>query len=220
MAVQFKSPARQVDVSQLDVRRLSLEEYHYLIETGFFGEDERVELIEGVLHRMSPKGSRHTESLRRLLRAFIKALGEAALGERVEISVQDPIAIPTHNSEPEPDFTLIVPREGGYADRHPLPEEVLLVVEVADTSLEEDRGTKLRVYAAAGIEEYWVINLVDDQAEVYREPTILADGTATYRQRTVHKAGDSVAPLHFPDCVIQVAPLLPQVQVGDSRGRK
>lgn len=204
MAVQLKPPARQIGMGQFDIRRLDLEEYHRLIEIGFFEEDERVELIEGVLHRMSPRGPHHGGSLKSLLQAFI-----STLGGQVTFSVQDPITIPSADSEPEPDLVLATPRKGGYFDRHPLPEEVLLVVEIADSSLAEDRGIKLRVYAAAGIEEYWVVNLVDDQVEVYREPATLADGTATYRRQTVHRAGDTISPRHFPDCKIEVAPLLP-----------
>ncbi len=190
-------------VDRLNVRRLDLEEYHRLIEMGFFRSDERVELIEGVLHRMSPRGPRHAECLRRLLRTFITTLGDQA-----EVSAQDPITIPASGSEPEPDLTLIVPREGGYRDRHPLPEEVWLVVEIVEWSLQEDRELKLPVYAAAGIEEYWIVNLVDNQVEVYREPVTLPSGGATYRQRTLHVAGDKIAPSRFPDCVIEVADLL------------
>ncbi len=204
MVVELKPLPGQVGISQLDIRRLDLEEYHRLIEMGFFAEDERVELIEGVLHRMSPKGTRHAECLERLLRTFY-----TVLRKQVRIRAQDPITIPASGSEPEPDLILITPREGGYLDHHPLPEDILLVVEIADSSLAEDQGIKLGVYAAAGIEEYWVINLVDDQVEVYREPATLADGTAAYRQQTVHRAGDTIAPLHFPDCKIEVAPLLP-----------
>jgi len=182
---------------------LDLEEYHRLIEMGFFGSDDRVELIEGVLHRMSPRGPRHADCLERLLRLFI-----LQLGERARVRGQDPITIPASGSEPEPDLALVMPREGGYRDRHPLPEEVWLVVEIAEWSLQEDRELKLPVYAAAGIEEYWVINLVDKQVEVYREPVPLPDGGATYRQRTLHIAGDTIAPLRFPDCVIEVAHLV------------
>lgn len=204
MAVQLKPPPRQVAIDQIDIRRLDLEEYHRMIEIGLFDEDERVELIEGVLHRMSPKGPRHAESLERLRDQLSPVLRVQA-----RIRTQDPFTIPSSGSEPEPDLMVFVHREGSYADRHPLPEEVLLVVEVADSSLGEDRGVKLRVYAAAGIQEYWIINLVDDQVEVYREPAMLTDGTAIYRQQTLHKAGDTIAPLHFPDCVIEVTPLLP-----------
>lgn len=191
-------------VDRLNIRRFDLEEYHRLIEMGFFGSGDRVELIEGVLHRMSPRGPRHAECLRRLLRVFI-----TTLAGRAEVSAQDPITIPASGSEPEPDLTLVVPREGGYGDRHLLPSEVLLVVEIAETSLQEDRELKLPVYAAAGIEEFWIANLVDDQIEVYREPVALPDGGATYRQRTLHVEGERVAPLRFPDCVIEVTHLLP-----------
>jgi len=204
MVVQLKPPVKVAGIGQLDIRRLGLKEYHRLIEIGFFAEDERVELIEGVLHRMSPKGPRHAECLEQL----DDRLSEA-LGGRARVRTQDPITIPSSSSEPEPDLIVFQPWEGGYPARHPLPEEVLLVVEVADSSLREDRGVKLRVYAAAGIEEYWVINLVDDQVEVYRQPATLPDGTGIYNQRTVHGAGDTIAPLHFPDCKIDVAPLLP-----------
>lgn len=193
----------------LRVRRLNIDEYHQLIESGIFSSDERVELIEGVLHQMTPKGPRHTESLRRLLRLLTIALGTARLGSEVEISVQDPISIPETDSEPEPDLALLAPREGGYSDRHPHPDEVLLVVEVADTSLNEDHAVKVPLYAAAGIEEYWLVNLADDELEVFREPKLRQSGQAAYHQRLLYDAGDTVTPLRFPDCTIDVAPLFP-----------
>jgi len=199
MAVQLKQPTTQIDIC-----RLGLEEYHRLIEIGFFAEDERVELIEGVLHSMSPRGPFHAEIVSRLVELYV-----ILLRGRAKVRSQDSITIPLTGSEPEPDLALVAPREGGYLDRHPLPEEVFLVGEVADSSLREDRGIKLRMYAAAGIEEYWIINLVDDQVEVYCELATLADGTATYRQQMVHRAGDIITPLHFPDCAIEVTSLLP-----------
>lgn len=203
MVVELKPLPRQVGISQLDIRRLDLEEYHRLIEIGFFAEDERVELIEGVLHSMSPRGPFHAEIVSRLVELYV-----VLLRGRAKVRSQDPITIPLTGSEPEPDLALVAPREGGYLDRHPLPEEVFLVGEVADSSLREDRGIKLRMYAAAGIEEYWIINLVDGQVEVYREPATRADETAIYRQHTVHNPGDMVSPLRFPDCAIDVALLL------------
>lgn len=204
MTVKLKPAPPQLQIHGLDVRRLDLDEYHRMIEIGLFGEDERVELIGGVLHRMSPRGPQHSGSLKRVLGAFIEQLGT-----QVDFSVQDPITMPSVTSEPEPDLVLAEPREGGYFDRHPLPEEILLLVEVADSSLEVDREVKLPVYAAAGIEDYWIVNLVDNQVEVYREPAVAADGTAGYRQQTVHVAGETVTPLHFADCQIEVATLLP-----------
>ncbi len=205
MAVKLRPTLHQLQIGDLDVRRLDLDEYHRMIEIGLFDEDERVELIGGVLHRMSPRGPQHGGSLKRVLGAFIEQLGT-----RVEFSVQDPITIPSVTSEPEPDLVLAKPRDVGYFDRHPLPEEVLLLVEVADSSLEVDQEVKLPVYAAAGIEDYWIVNLVDGQVEVHREPEVLADGMATYQWQTIHKVGDTVTPLHFPDCMIEVAALLPQ----------
>ncbi len=199
MAISLPHPPRP-----RDVRRLSLEEYHRLVAMGFFPEDERVELIEGVLHPMSPKGPRHATALTYLLRAFI-----TALGERAEVRAQDPITIPQADSEPEPDLTLARPRKGSYADRHPLPEEVLLVVEIAESSLREDREITLPLYAAAGIPECWIVNLVENQVEVHREPVVLAGGRAAYRQRTLYGPGDTIRPLRFPDCAVDVTPLLP-----------
>lgn len=203
MTVGLRLRSRQLHIDQLDICRLDLEEYHRMIEIGLFDEDERVELIGGVLHRMSPRGPQHGGSLKRLVGAFIEQLGA-----QVEFSVQDPITIPSVTSEPEPDLVLAKPRDSGYFDRHPFPEEVLLLVEVADSSLEVDREVKLPVYATAGIEDYWIINLVDNQVEVYRELTVAADGTADYEQQTVHVAGDTATPLHFADCEIEIAPLL------------
>lgn len=204
MVVKLGPTPRQLQIDQMDVRRLDLDEYHRLIEIGFFGEDERVELIEGVLHRMSPKGPSHAGVLSRMLRLFI-----TELGERAEVRAQDPITDPHSVSEPEPDLVLAVPRGDNYVSRHPQPQEVLLVIEVADSSLAADRGIRKQVYAAAGIEDYWIVNLVDGQVEVYREPKLLADSTATYQQQTIHKADDIVALLHFPDCEVDVAALLP-----------
>lgn len=160
--------------------------------------------MPGLLSTISTKRPPHSASLTNLLRVFF-----AKLGERVEIRAQDPITIPSSNSEPEPDLALVVPREGGYFDRHPLPGEVLLVVEIADTSLAEDQQVKLDVYAEAGIGEYWIINLVGKQIEVYREPVTLASGRTVYRQRTLHSAGDTISLLHFPDCIVDVRSLLP-----------
>jgi len=181
-----------------------LEEYHRLIESGFFAPEERIELIEGVLHVMSPRGPRHVECLTRLLRLVFTCVGDEAV-----IRVQDPITIPDADSEPEPDLVLAAPRPRGYADRHPEPEEVLLLVEIAESSLEHDREMKGALYAAAGIADYWIVNLEDNVVEVYREPVTLAGGTAGYRTVQVFTPDDTVVPLHFPDCQIAVSGLIP-----------
>lgn len=187
------------------IRRLTVDEYHRMIERGVIPTDERVELLEGVLHEMTPKGPRHAESLRRLLRTFFREIDE----EVAHVRAQDPVTIPAADSEPEPDIALVVPRDGGYAVRHPYPGEVLLLVEIAESSLDEDPTEKGPLYAGAGIPEYWTVNLADDQLEVYREPKQITSDGATYHQRLLYGAGDRVAPNAFPACVIDVASIFP-----------
>lgn len=194
-------------VRQISFRRFSLEEYHWLIERGFFREDERVELIEGVLNQMSPKGLRHSACLSILLRLL-----PSMIGERAWIRAQDPITLPDSNSEPEPDLVLAAPRERGYLDHHPFPNDILLIVEIAQSSLAYDRRIKIPLYAAAGVGEYWIVNLRDDQVEVYREPTTPVEGAAYYHQHLRFSAENVLQPAQFPDCVIVVADLLPPKQ--------
>lgn len=191
-------------VHQTRIRPFSIEEYHWLIERGFFHESEHVELIGGVLHQMSPEGPRHVAAIDGVLDHFYSALSEL-----VQVRVQHPIWLPDVNSEPEPDLVLAEKREDKYSGRHPLPTEVFLVIEVAASSLEEDRLIKVPLYAAAGIAEYWIVNLVEDQIEVYRKPKSPVEGAAYYRERHTFSAQDTVTPTHFPDCSLAVKDVLP-----------
>ena len=189
---------------QMPIRPISLEEYHWLIEHGFFHEDERVELIEGVLRQMSPKGRRHAACLTRMLRIFY-----AGFGERASLRAQDPITLLDSNSEPEPDLVVARMREDDYTAHHPYAADVLLVVEIAHSSLEYDRRVKAPLYAAAGIAEYWLVNLVEDQIEVYREPVAPAEGASYYHRHLRFCAQDTIHPARFPGCAFPVADLLP-----------
>lgn len=191
-------------VQQETIRQFSLEEYHWLIEHGFFQEDERVELIEGVLHKMSPKGLRHAACLTRAVRLF-----NASLGNRACVRAQDPITLPDSISEPEPDVVVAKKREDDYADHHPLPNDVVLVVEIANSSLDYDRSAKVPLYAAAGISEYWIVNLLEDLIEVYRKPTSPVEGAPFYHQIFRYTSLDTVHPTQFPDCALAVKDLLP-----------
>ena len=191
-------------VDRMEIRPLSIEEYHWLIEHGFFHEDEHVELIRGVLHQMSPEGPRHVAAIDRLLNHFFETLRD-----RTQVRVQHPISLPDSNSEPEPDLVLAQKRDDCYSDRHPAPADVFLVVEVAASSLEEDRSVKVPLYAAAGIAECWIVNLRDDRIEVYREPVVPAAGAPYYHQHLRYSAEDSLHPAQFPDCVLAVAELVP-----------
>jgi len=178
------------------IRRLSVAEYHKMGEIGIFGEDERIELIDGVIGEMSPKGTRHTTSVSNLTNLLPLLLEGEAL-----IRVQDPILL-DDNTEPEPDMAVVKSYEGAYVESHPRPDDVLFLIEVADTSLEYDREVKIPRYAAAGIPEVWIVNLVENLIEVYREPFVTS-GMGRYRIRMVFVEGDTLTPQAFPDLKIE-----------------
>jgi Uma2 family endonuclease len=166
------------------VFRLSVRQYHAMIAAGVLSDDDPVELLEGVLVFKIPKNPPHRIALARLRRAV-----EKRLSPLFSLQLQEPITTP--DSEPEPDAAVIRGEPEDYPDRHPGPSDVLLVVEVADTTLDRDRGIKLRGYARAGIEEYWIVNIPDAQLEVYTDPDSQA-ATPAYRKRQILKRGQVV----------------------------
>lgn len=190
---RFSEPGKD----RFDIHRLSVEDYEKMIAHGFFDQDERVELWEGVLVKMSPKGTKHANAVRRIDRVI-----EKALGARVVFSAQDPIRLDDF-SEPEPDVALLVPPIDNYDDAHPTPNDVLLLLEVADTSVEKDRR-KAANYARNGIRQYLLFNLNTNEIEDYREP--VADG---YRFKQTHDRTASFNLVAFPEVEIKVADLLP-----------
>ncbi len=166
--------------SELPVLRLSVAQYHAMRDAGILREDDRVELIEGLIVPKMTKNPPHrisTDSVRREL--------ERALPAGYSVQVQDPIT--TGDSEPEPDVAVIRGNARDYPDRHPGPSDVVLVVEVSDDSLERDRGPKQRAYARAGIVAYWIVNLRDRVVEALREPR-----GETFAMRTAHRAGAEI----------------------------
>lgn len=150
--------------AQLARKLFTTIEYHQMIETGVLKEDDRVELIEGEIYEMSPIGSRHAAAVNRLNRFFILLLPDVAI-----VSVQNPIELSEH-SEPEPDLTLLKWRDDFYAQSHPAPADVLMVIEVSDTTHEKDRSLKLPAYARAGIAEAWLVDLYNDRIEIHSQP--------------------------------------------------
>ncbi|MCO6479675.1 MAG: Uma2 family endonuclease [Phaeodactylibacter sp.] len=148
----------------LDIYRWTVEDYHRLGKAGILDEDSRVELLNGQIVKMSPTGNLHAGCVDRLGDLFRELLGKSAI-----IRVQNPVIL-NLNSEPEPDLSILKRKNNFYTDGHPRPEDILLIVEVADTTLEKDRTTKKKLYAAAGITEYWIINLPDRQVEQYLDP--------------------------------------------------
>src|SRR3989442_9605230 len=152
--------------------RFSVKEYYRMAETGVLRPDARVELLDGQIIDMSPIGPFHGGVTKRLNRFFTN-LGK---GQWL-VAVQDPVQLDEH-SEPEPDLMLLKPAPDDYTTRHPGPEAVLLLVEVADTSLAYDREEKLRAYSRAGIAELWIVILQEQATEDDREPHFAGSTTS------------------------------------------
>ena len=186
---------------QPSLRLLTTSEYEQMIAAGIFTEGDRVELLEGVIVQMSPKGMKHATSTDRAARHFIRALGD-----RVIVRNQNPILLNDY-SEPEPDLVLAAQDEHEYSFRHPKPEDIYLILEVADTTLSYDRNNKGMSYAKSAIVQYLILNLNKMEIEDYREPG--ADG---YRQKQTYKAGQNFKLVAFPDITIEVSDLLPPMQ--------
>jgi Uma2 family endonuclease len=144
--------------------RLSVADYFRMGETGICAPDARVELIDGEIIDMAPIGSLHAGTLRRLGRIVERAVGDAAI-----VSVQNPVLLGTY-SAPQPDIALLWPRDDFYIHAHPESKDILLVIEVSDATLTEDRTVKARLYAQAGIPEYWVFDVQHQAVIVFREP--------------------------------------------------
>ncbi len=190
------SPAEVAQTRQR--RRFSVGEYYAMAEAGILGPDERVELLDGEIVVMAPIGNRHAFCVDWLTRFWILALAELAI-----VRIQNPVRL-NDSSEPEPDITLLAWRDDFYASAHPGPQDVLLLIEVADSTADSDRNEKLPLYARAGIPEVWIVNLRDRRVEVYTEP----DGVG-YNSVRYYGPGDSVAPLHFPDIALEVERIIP-----------
>jgi Uma2 family endonuclease len=145
-------------------RLFNTEEYRRLLETGILSEDDQVGLIEGEIVEMSAMGSRRAACVDRINKLLVQRFGEEAI-----VRVQSPVRL-SNRSEPEPDVALLGPRKDFYAEAHPTPEDVLLIVEVSETSVEYDSNVKLPLYASAEIPETWIVNLPTGRVEVYSRP--------------------------------------------------
>ncbi len=146
-------------------RRFTVEQYHRMAEAGIFADDDRVELLEGEIVEMTPIGSGHAARVDRLNDVLTSALGRRAI-----VRVQSPVQLGLH-SEPQPDLSVLRRRDDFYARAHPEPADVLLVVEVADTSLEFDRTVKIPLYGRSGIREAWLLDLGEMALYVHRLPS-------------------------------------------------
>jgi Uma2 family endonuclease len=170
-------------------------------QAGILPPAERVELLEGEVITMSPIGHRHAACVDRLNSAFAAASGR--LAGRALVRVQNPL-VESDLSEPQPDLMLLAHRDDRYDFGHPRAQDVLLLVEVAKSSLGYDRRTKVPFYATAGIRELWIVNLHTDQIESFTEPV-----PGSYRVTRRYRLGESLTPAAFPDLQLAVAQIIP-----------
>jgi Uma2 family endonuclease len=178
--------------------RFTVEEYHRIGEAGILPEDSRIELIAGQIVVREPIGAHHASTVDRLTRLWTMRLGNRAI-----VRVQSPVQFSQEDSELQPDVTLLRPRPDFYAAAHPLADDVLLLIEVADTSLLLDRRVKIPLYARAGIREVWLVDLTADRVEVYQAPQ-----DNRYGDHTVVERGQCLTPLAFPDVTMAVEDLI------------
>lgn len=179
-------------------RRYTVDEYFGLVSTGVLHPDDRVELLEGVIVAMAPQNPAHASALGRVSEALRSVVGTGAV-----LRVQSPLLVGQWSAT-EPDVAVVPGRFGDYDRKH--PTSALLVVEIAYTSLPQDRLTKARTYAAAGIPEYWIVNLRDDCVEVHTGPDVTR---AVYAGHRVAGRGELLAVTAFPDVPVAVDDLLP-----------
>ena len=182
---------------QLIRHRFTVEEYHQMGQARVLRDDDRVELIAGEIVDMTPIGTRHMAAVN-VLNGWLTI----GCGARAIVQIQGPIRLGP-DSEPQPDVTVLRARDDLYRTVRPGAADVLLLVEVSDTSLPYDRGVKLPLSARAGVGEAWIVDLEGAQVEVYREPA--PDG---YRRVETRGRGARLQPTAFPDLALAVADLL------------
>jgi len=175
-------------------RLFTVEEYHRMADAGVFKPEDHVELIHGEIIVMSPIGHRHGGCVINLTRLFV-----IGVGDRAVVSPQNAVVIDLF-SEPQPDLLLLRRRAVRYIDAPATASDVLLVIEVGDTTIRYDRTVKMRLYAMAGIPEYWIVDANAEAVTIYRSP-----GPDGYRAIQRIARGGTVAPLALPDLVIAVA---------------
>lgn len=175
-------------------RLFTVEEYDRMVEAGIFGRGDRLELINGEIVEMSPIGTRHSACVANLTRIFV-----IGLGERAVVWAQLPVTVLKH-SKPEPDLAVV--RRRSYYHAHPGVDDVLLLIEVAETSLAYDRRVKLELYARAGITEYWIVDADAEAIETFQTPV-----AGAYRETRRIARDRTIAAAASPDLTIRVADL-------------
>ena len=194
------TPVEAPQVSR-ETRKFTVDEYFRMVDAGILRPKERVELIEGEILVMPPMGPPHFGGVTRHARVFI-----SQSANRFSVLIQGPVQLDEHTA-PEPDLVLAKFRDDDYSFAHAIPDDILLIVEVADSSLAYDRDVKAHIYGRFHIPETWVLNLPGDCLERFTEP-----GSQGYAQHTVLRRGDKVTPVALPDMELAVEDLLPPVE--------
>jgi Uma2 family endonuclease len=186
-------------------KRFTIDEYHRLADLGFLTEDDRVELIRGEIMQMAAKGTPHTNCCRDLLRELA-----ALVAGKAELQCQDPIVL-SSSSEPEPDFAILRKRDDNYRFALPHADDVLLVIEIADSTLKHDQKVKIPLYAEAGIPDYWIFNLVKNYLETYSEPYQELQGSFGYSVKRIVLPNKAIVLPCFPDLSLDLSKIFPEI---------
>jgi Uma2 family endonuclease len=192
----------QLAQPRLKTFRLNVSQYHQMSEAGILSENDKVELINGEIIEMSPIGRRHAACVDRINRLFSNILGI-----KVIVRVQNPIIL-NNLSEPEPDIALLKPRADFYESGHPQPQDIFLLIEVADSSLEYDRDVKIPLYATSGISEVWLVDIYEQVIIVYRYPS--ENG---YSDIQTLSRGEKLSIQTFPEINLVVNDILGSISV-------
>jgi Uma2 family endonuclease len=197
MARQLRYSACEFMSIEVSKKLFTVHEYHRMVDAGIFRENDCVELIRGEIIAMSPISPPHNAAILRANQALGRIVGDRAL-----VGVQGSIRLDEYD-EPQPDLYLLRPKDDFYASGHAGPADILLIIEVADSSLKYDQGVKPELYAETGVPEYWISNLQDDLLIVHLDPQ-----GKTYRTvRQIHR-GHTIAPQLLPDCPVLIDSLL------------
>jgi Uma2 family endonuclease len=194
-------PTQTVIESPTNLKYWTVQDYHRMSDLGILDPNERTELIAGQISLKTAKGTAHVITLQLLANNIQAQLGTTAL-----ICTQDPIRLDNF-SEPEPDLAIVKGTMFDYAAHHPVPDDIYLVIEVADSTLKQDCQIKDKLYARSSIAEYWVVDIKNRQVHIFRDPT-----STGYTSQLILSETHSISPLAFPEIVLSIASILPPVQ--------
>ena len=182
------------------VRQWTVNDYHRMLDAGILAESDRVELLNGEITQMSPQRPPHTTATKRAY-DYLKPL----LSGKADVRSQSPIIL-SLLSEPEPDIAVVAIDEFEYSLSHPRPNDIFLLIEVADSTLARDLSEKAKAYSEANIQEYWVVDVRERQVHIFRHPL-----GGTYQQKRLKSESSSCSLLAFPDIEVAISQLLPPV---------